>query len=270
MRRISIAVFVLLVACDAAVVAPAISVIEIEAVADVLFPGDTTRLTPIIRNDIGEYLVAPAVTWESTDTTIIRVTPTGSAVAVRPGIAGIRMRYGGSEITHNMRVDSGFVFIEGGPAATCAFKYNGDLYCWGERRSIGDAALITTPILLPRRVPTELKFKQFSIGSNHTCAVTFDDRPYCWGTRRKAEYGGGGTHYNSDVPLPVAGNHRFVEIAAGWEHSCGRTPDGIAYCWGRGWEGQLGNGEFTYSHTPQSRRICASSNFRQPAAIRAA
>jgi hypothetical protein len=38
----------------------------------------------------------------------------------------------------------------------------------------------------------------------------------------------------SDVPLPVVGNHDFSQVSAGTNQSCGITPGGAAYCWGRG------------------------------------
>jgi alpha-tubulin suppressor-like RCC1 family protein len=242
--RILIAVTVLFVACDAAVVEPepGISQLEIEPVTDALFPGDTTRLVPIVKNTNGEYIVAPAVTWESTDTTIIRVTENGRAIAVRAGTASIRMRYRDAETTHTLRVDPGFVFIETGPAATCGLMHDGDLYCWGEARAIGNVT--TGSALLPRRVPTFLRFQQFSVGSNGTCAVTFDQKAYCWGTGRKGESGTGSLYFWSDVPVEVAGNLRFRDVSVAWEHACGLTPEGVAYCWGRNYEGQLGLGDW--------------------------
>ena len=241
MRLIVLVVSAFVVACDAAIVEPGIAHLEIEPLAEALFPGDTTRLVPIVQNTNGEYVVAPAVTWESTDTTIIRVVDTGHAIAVRPGTATIRMHYDGSEATHSMRVDSGFVLIETGPAATCGLMHDGDLFCWGELRAIADVT--SGPAFWPRRVPTDLRFRQFSIGSNATCAVTFDQKAYCWGTGRKGETGSDVYFHQSSVPLAVAGNLRFKEVSVGWEHACGLTPEGVAYCWGRNFEGQLGIGE---------------------------
>src|SRR3989442_10058942 len=38
---------------------------------------------------------------------------------------------------------------------------------------------------------------------------------------------------------PPAG---FAAVAAGAGFACGATPSGVAYCWGHGWDGQLGTG----------------------------
>ena len=238
MRFLIVAAAAFIVACDAGIVEPGISQLEIEPLADALFPGDTTRLVPIVQNTNGEYVVAPTVTWESTDTTIIRVTATGHAIAVRAGTANVRMRYGASEALRSMRVDPAFVLIEAGPAATCGLMYDGDLYCWGEPRAIVNGT--SGWPLWPRRVPTHLRFQQFSVGSNATCAVTFEQKAYCWGSGRKGESGTGNIFHESSVPLEVAGNLRFKEVSVGWEHACGLTPEGIAHCWGRNYEGQLG------------------------------
>lgn len=248
-RLLAVAWVTVLAACDTDIVAPEITSVEIQVISDVLFPGDTTRLTPVVQDANGNYLVNPVIEWASTDSTIVRVTQDGKAIAVRSGSADIILRHAAATASHNIRVEAGFTAIEAGPAATCGLMQSGALYCWGELRAIGD---YRTPYYLPqpRRVPTDLRFKQFSVGSNHTCAVTFEQRAYCWGTDRKGESGDGTLYYNSDAPLRVAGDLRFVNVSAGWEHACGLTPDGIAYCWGRGWEGQLGTGVFTLATTP--------------------
>lgn len=38
------------------------------------------------------------------------------------------------------------------------------------------------------------------------------------------------------------GRVEFASVAAGFYHSCGLTPEGIAYCWGEGSDGRLGDG----------------------------
>ena len=50
--------------------------------------------------------------------------------------------------------------------------------------------------------------------------------------------------------MPVVGGLTFSQLSAGGFHTCGRTPAGVAYCWGRGFAGQLGNGGATSSLTP--------------------
>lgn len=53
------------------------------------------------------------------------------------------------------------------------------------------------------------------------------------------------------VPGPVVGVEiRAATVAAGSTHSCGLTPDGQAYCWGRNSSGQLGDGTTTDRPTP--------------------
>lgn len=245
----------LAVACVAAsaacadISAPAITSVEIQLIADVLFPGDTTSLTAVVQDAKGNYLVSPTIEWSSSDSTILHVTAQGKAIAVRPGSADVILRHVAATAKHNIRVEAGFVAIEAGPAATCGLLHSGELYCWGEMRAIG-AYRQPYHVLQPRRVPTDLRFSRFSVGSNHTCAVTFDRRAYCWGSGTRGEIGNGLPGSNSDVPLAVAGDLTFVDVSAGWEHACGLTPDGIAYCWGRGWEGQLGTGAFQQKSAP--------------------
>jgi alpha-tubulin suppressor-like RCC1 family protein len=46
------------------------------------------------------------------------------------------------------------------------------------------------------------------------------------------------------VPVPVSGGIEFVALIAGGfiGHTCGRTGDGTAYCWGENERGQVGDG----------------------------
>lgn len=85
----------------------------------------------------------------------------------------------------------------------------------------------------------------------HNCGVT-SGGTYCWGYNFNGELGAATTSsaYGDSVPVLVGGGLTFVEVAAGGEHSCGRTSGGTVHCWGRGTEGQLGNGGNANSATP--------------------
>jgi alpha-tubulin suppressor-like RCC1 family protein len=223
----------------AAPLPPAIQSVDIDVISDVLFPGDSTRITPVVQDMNGEYLIDPAIEWSSSDTTVA-IVRNSHVIAVRSGTAQVRARFQDSEGVRAIRVGEGFVDIEAGPAATCGLMKGGVVYCWGETRAITDDVANTT---VPHRIPTELRFIQISVGSNHTCGVTADQRGYCWGgNNRKGWFGSSDLWDGSSTPLLISGNHRWKEVSAGWEHTCGLTTDGVAYCWGRGYEGQLGDG----------------------------
>ena len=48
----------------------------------------------------------------------------------------------------------------------------------------------------------------------------------------------------------VPGGLKFESISAGAGHTCGVTPDGSLYCWGRNDKGQLGDGTTVNRLTP--------------------
>jgi alpha-tubulin suppressor-like RCC1 family protein len=45
------------------------------------------------------------------------------------------------------------------------------------------------------------------------------------------------------VPVPVIGEHTFTTLTAGREHACGIDISGAAWCWGRDFNGQVGDGD---------------------------
>ncbi|MBA3317410.1 MAG: hypothetical protein H0T50_04885 [Gemmatimonadales bacterium] len=56
---------------------------------------------------------------------------------------------------------------------------------------------------------------------------------------------GDGTTTRRLTPVAVAGSLFFSQVSAGSEHTCGRTPAAVAYCWGHNGSGQLGDGTTT-------------------------
>ena len=97
----------------------------------------------------------------------------------------------------------------------------------------------------------KLYFEQqkLAVGDLHSCAVTKEKKVLCWGDNDEGELGNDST-VNTNYPVYVVDgdnstNHltNIVEIAVGNEHACALKSSGEVLCWGKGSNGQLGNGE---------------------------
>ena len=95
---------------------------------------------------------------------------------------------------------------------TCALTSDGQAYCWGanfprpllgmspapDRCGVPPRECATRPL----RVPTDVRFRQISVGS-HACAVSIQGAIYCWGDNRSGQLGNG-TMRPSIAPTRVA------------------------------------------------------------------
>jgi alpha-tubulin suppressor-like RCC1 family protein len=81
-----------------------------------------------------------------------------------------------------------------------------------------------------------------AVGQNHACAIRLGAL-FCWGRASDGQLGRGTGLAGSEPPGSVL-NLRIASlaIAAGGFHTCTIIGDGSVNCWGRGAEGQLGNG----------------------------
>lgn len=150
----------------------------------------------------------------------------------------------------------------------CAVTAAGVGYCWGshETGQVGDGTNpdpTTGPDIrtTPQPVTGGLTFRTISAGGDHSCGITTDSLAYCWGANDLGQLGTvvpgqcfdgflPGWVFCSVAPVPVSGAHRFVTISAGAKHTCAFTETGVAYCWGGGNAGELGNGTNSSSTTP--------------------
>ncbi|MFC1654515.1 RCC1 domain-containing protein [Myxococcota bacterium] len=157
--------------------------------------------------------------------------------------------------------EKAFVQVAGGAYHGCGLTAQKVAYCWGtdEYGQLGDGgsptnspspvAVNTTPIA------GEKAFVQLVTGSNHTCGLTSEGVAYCWGRDDQGQLGDGFGDDTSQSPLPVnttpiTGETTFVQLIAGYRHTCGLTADGVVYCWGGGTLGELGDGSGTGSWDP--------------------
>jgi alpha-tubulin suppressor-like RCC1 family protein len=125
---------------------------------------------------------------------------------------------------------------------SCAVGMDDRAYCWGPNADgqLGDGG--TSEHHTPTAVTGGLLFEGVSAGSNHTCGVTLGHIAYCWGASTWGQVGAG-DFATRLRPTKVAQALSWIGVTAGPRHSCGitRGSNNLAYCWGRGTEGELGN-----------------------------
>lgn len=138
--------------------------------------------------------------------------------------------------------DLTFETISAGFYHTCGLTTSSEAYCWGSGGALGNGSTDLKPV--PTMVSGGLTFETVSAGVYHTCGVTAEGEAYCWGDGSFGKLGNkdSSPHESELVPTLVLGELTFISISAGFHHTCGVTTGGEAYCWGDGWNGQLGNG----------------------------
>ncbi len=145
---------------------------------------------------------------------------------------------------------------------TCAILATGT-YCWGANdfHQLGLGILADSAFrTIPQRVLTNVTFTQVSAGGGHTCALSAAGDAYCWGDGQFGQLGNGTSGSTFAIsPVPVSGGHKFTQIAAGQDHTCGVGEASILFCWGRNEFGQLATGSTVNQTVPA--RLAAQLTF---------
>ena len=121
-------------------------------------------------------------------------------------------------------------------------------------KSRGGGELVATVGAAPfqvteHRAPLQVvqKWRTVSVGLDHSCAIAaLDGTGYCWGSNNSGELGAGLTTAalpRSTRPLAIATSHKFNELQAGDEHTCGEEAQVNLFCWGSRTHGALGDGQ---------------------------
>lgn len=125
------------------------------------------------------------------------------------------------------------------------------LYCWGwnGQGQVGSSVVgrdhnVVTPVRV-EGLPTK-GLMMVDAGGRHTCAAVGTGDVYCWGAGQNGQLGNV-AFTDSARPqqvknLPSTIEDHVVSMSAGEEHTCVALRHGQAYCWGRGFFGQLGDG----------------------------
>lgn len=132
--------------------------------------------------------------------------------------------------------------------ATCGVTTAGALYCWGLDVGGNDGMYCQIPDNLtgctrtPMRIAPWKTYKATSIGNVHRCEQALDGTLECWGANYWGMFGNGTVNTYSATPVTAAGGAAYASFVASRTGTCGLRNDGRAQCWGRGAEGQVGNG----------------------------
>jgi alpha-tubulin suppressor-like RCC1 family protein len=150
------------------------------------------------------------------------------------------------------------VQLSAGGDHACAVQSGGNLYCWGNNTNgqIGNNA--TTNVLAPVQVPLSTGSNPVlgvSCGGFHTCAVNIYGFVYCWGANG---FGQIGNNTTTEAHAPVdlyPETFEYVQLALGYQHTCGLRADGSVFCWGANPYGGLGTGNFNSALVPTQAMI---------------
>ena len=86
-----------------------------------------------------------------------------------------------------------------------------------------------------------------SAGDALACALLSNHRVECWGANVRSELGNGQEFVRSLTPVSVSGITNATAVSAGSNHACALLSTHRIQCWGANDDGQLGNGEKTYT-----------------------
>ncbi len=91
-------------------------------------------------------------------------------------------------------------------------------------------------------------------GLFHTCAIASDNKAYCWGNNGNGQLGINSTT-SKFVPVAVISSgvlagKTIKAISPGFYHTCAIASDNKAYCWGSGYNGQLGDNTTDQDYVP--------------------
>ena len=139
------------------------------------------------------------------------------------------------------------IAVSTGYAHACAILDNGLVSCWGQGNSgqlgNGGTSSKSSPTLTSSLGSGRTAIA-ISSGYQHTCALLDNGTVSCWGEGSDGRLGNG-NEQDSLNPWPVSSfgtGRTAVAISVGSFHSCAILDNGDVSCWGKGSDGQLGNG----------------------------
>lgn len=150
---------------------------------------------------------------------------------------------------------------------------SGKVYCWGSNSGNSSVygALGNNSSAQSSRVPVAVNTSgvlsgkaivSVTTGTYHSCAMTSDAKIACWGYNAWGQLGNNSTT-NSRIPVWIYQNGEIagetaVDLGGGVNRGCAVVASGKSFCWGRNFDGQIGDG------TTVNRQVPTESLFLRP------
>ena len=174
---------------------------------------------------------------------------------------------GGGEVASGrprpVRRLSGVVAIAAGAGDGYALRRDGTVWVWGDdsfgqlgARGCSAARAMRRGDALCRAVGVPVKVlglggvTAIAAGANTVYALRRDGTVWAWGDNSFGALGAGTRRRSVTRPIRVAGLGRASAIGAGSNTGYAVAPDGTVMAWGRGADGELGNGRFADRAAP--------------------
>ncbi len=137
---------------------------------------------------------------------------------------------------------TGAVSVGVGGGAGCAVDHQGRVTCWGDNMygQIGNGT--RGDIEPPTRVHLDEPAVSVALGGSNGCAILASGRVTCWGLNHLGQLGVGSVDAEVHGPTIVQGCSEVTKVTVQDDTVCAITSSEGVKCWGRGLEGQLGNG----------------------------
>jgi len=135
--------------------------------------------------------------------------------------------------------------IAAGNDHSIALDASGEMWVWGHNNfgQLGNGSAIDSTVPIPLTGLAPPGVKAISAGIGHSLALDARGQVWSWGLNNRGQLGR--TALPTDFPVQInypSPPQRFIEIAAGSEHSLAIEDNGTLWAWGADSAGQLGNG----------------------------
>ncbi len=149
-----------------------------------------------------------------------------------------------------------YVKIAATAQSFCASTVTGKNFCWGsdEQEQLGNGAASGNKSIASAmdlsQVSGDARFTSLLAGGWSSCGLTSEGNVYCAGAYSDGNLGYGGA-LTAPAPrfVPVPTEQKFRSLVNGYDHQCGLTAQGKAYCWGLNEFGELGIGRTSAKET---------------------